>query len=285
MSIEKKTCTVSGNSIAYLHSGSGEPVLLVHGITTYSFIWKNIIPSLAADYEVLAVDLLGCGDSDKPLNVSYAIKDHAERMKEFITNLGIRKFHFVGHGLGGSIGQIFAVRYPELLYDLTMINTVAYDHWPVQPIMAMRTPVVRQLLIAAMDIGAFALIVKRGVYHKERVTPELIDLFMKPMLKPAGRKAFLHYAKSLNNQDLIEIEKKLCELAMPVLIIRGDADHCLSAAISEKLCREIPGSLLIRIPTGGHFIQEDEPEQLVIEIKSFFKRGLHLQGKQHVAEI
>lgn len=285
MSIEKKTCTVSGNSIAYLHSGSGEPVLLVHGITTYSFIWKNIIPSLAADYEVLAVDLLGCGDSDKPLNVSYAIKDHAERMKEFITNLGIRKFHFVGHGLGGSIGQIFAVRYPELLYDLTMINTVAYDHWPVQPIMAMRTPVVRQLLIAAMDIGAFALIVKRGVYHKERVTPELIDLFMKPMLKPAGRKAFLHYAKSLNNQDLIEIEKKLCELAMPVLIIRGDADHCLSAAISEKLCREIPGSLLIRIPTGGHFIQEDEPEQLVLEIKSFFKRGLHLQGKQHVAEI
>lgn len=285
MSIEKKTCTVSGNSIAYLHSGSGEPVLLVHGITTYSFIWKNIIPSLAADYEVLAVDLLGCGDSDKPLNVSYAIKDHAERMKEFITILGIRKFHFVGHGLGGSIGQIFAVRYPELLYDLTMINTVAYDHWPVQPIMAMRTPIVRQLLIAAMDIGAFALIVKRGIYHKERVTPELIDLFMKPMLKPGGRKAFLHYAKSLNNQDLIEIEKKLCELAMPVLIIRGDADHYLSAAISEKLCREIPGSLLIRIPAGGHFIQEDEPEQLVQEIKTFLKRGVHLQGKQHVAEI
>jgi pimeloyl-ACP methyl ester carboxylesterase len=285
MSIEKKTCTVSGNSIAYLHSGSGEPVLLVHGITTYSFIWKNIIPSLAADYEVLAVDLLGCGDSDKPLNVSYAIKDHAERMKEFITILGIQKFHFVGHGLGGSMGQIFAVHYPELLYDLTMINTVAYDHWPVQPIIAMRIPIVRQLLIAAMDIGAFALIVKRGIYHKERVTPELIDLFMKPMLKRGGRKAFLHYAKSLNNQDLIEIEKKLCELAMPVLIIRGDADHYLSAAISEKLHREIPGSLLIRIPTGGHFIQEDEPEQLVQEIKTFLKRGLHLQGKQHVAEI
>lgn len=272
MSIEKKTCTVSGNTISYLHSGSGEPVLLVHGITTYSFIWKNLMPSLAAHYEVLAVDLLGCGDSDKPPNVPYAIKNHAELLKELIDILGIEKFHFVGHGLGGGIGQIFAVRYPELLYDLTLINTVAYDLLPVKSIIAMRTPIVRQLLIAAMDTGAFALLIKRGIYHKERVTPELIELFLKPMLRPGGRKAFLQYAKSLNNQDLIEIKRKLCELTLPVLIIRGDADSYLGAAISETLHREIPGSLLIRIPTGGHFIQEDEPERLVQEIKAFFKR-------------
>jgi pimeloyl-ACP methyl ester carboxylesterase len=285
MAIEKKTCTVSGHTIAYLHSGSGEPVLLVHGITTYSFIWRKIIPSLAADYEVLAIDLLGCGDSDKPVNVSYAIKDHAERLKEFAATLGIQKLHFVGHDLGGGMGQILAVRFPDLLYDLTMINTVGYDYWPVQPIIAMRTPIFRQFLMAIMDIGAFGLIVKRGLYHKERFTPELMDLFMKPMLKPGGRKAFLHFTKCLNNQDLMEIEKELRELAVPVLIIRGDADPYLRAAISEKLHREIPGSLLIRIPTGGHFIQEDEPEQLVREIKAFFKRELHLQGRQHVTEI
>jgi 2-hydroxymuconate-semialdehyde hydrolase len=282
MSIEKKTCTVSGNTIAYLHSGSGEPVLLVHGITTYSFIWRRIIPSLAADYEVLAIDLLGCGDSDKPLTVPCGIKDQAEWLREFAASLGIRKFHFVGHDLGGGMGQILAVRFPSLLYDLTMINTVGYDYWPVQPIIAMRTPVFRQFLIAAMDIGAFGLIVKRGLYHKERFTPELMDLFMKPMLKPGGRRAFLHFAKCLNNQDLMDIEKELRELAVPVLIIRGDADPYLRAEISEKLHREIPGSVLIRIPTGGHFIQEDEPEQLVQAMKLFFKRELPLQEGDRV---
>jgi pimeloyl-ACP methyl ester carboxylesterase len=285
MAIVKKTCTVSGHTIAYLHAGSGEPVLLVHGITTYSFIWRKIIPLLAADYEVLAIDLLGCGDSDKPVNMSYAIKDQAKRLKEFVATLGIRKLHFVGHDLGGGMGQILAVRYPDLLYDLTMINTVGYDYWPVQPIIAMRTPIFRQFLMATVDIGVLGLIVKRGLYHKERFTPELMDLFMKPMLKPGGRKAFLHFAKCLNNQDLMEIEKELRELAVPVLIIRGDADHYLRAAISEKLHHEIPGSLLIRITTGGHFIQEDEPEQIVQAIKTFFKRELHLQGGQNVAEI
>jgi pimeloyl-ACP methyl ester carboxylesterase len=284
MSIEKKTCSVSGNTIAYLHSGSGEAVLLVHGITTYSFIWKDIIPSLAADYEVFAVDLLGCGDSDKPLSVSYSIKDHAARIKEFSTTLGIRKLHYVGHDLGGGMGQILAVRYPTLFYDLTMINTVGYDYWPVQPIIAMRTPIFRQFLMATMDIGAFGLIVRRGIYHKERFTPELMDLFMKPMLKPGGRRAFLHFAKCLNNRDLMEIQKELRELAVPVLIIRGDADPYLSAAISEKLHSEIPESLLIRIPTGGHYLQVDEPEQIAQEIKTFFKRELRLQGNRHVAE-
>ncbi len=285
MSIEKKTCTVSGNTIAYLHSGSGEPVLLVHGITTYSFIWRRIIPSLATDYEVFAIDLLGCGDSDKPLTVSCGIKDHAERVREFAAGLGIWKFHFVGHDLGGGMGQLLAVRFPDLLYDLTMINTVGYDYWPVQPIIAMRTPVFRQFLMAAMDIGAFGLIVKRGLYHKELFTPELMDLFMRPMLKPGGRKAFLHFARCLNNQDLMDIENELRELAVPVLIVRGDADPYLRPDISEKLHREIPGSVLIRIPTGGHFIQEDEPEQLVQAMKTFFKRELPMQERRHVTGI
>ncbi len=260
--------------MAFHRKGKGEPVLLVHGITTYSFIWRNIIPPLSKDYDVIAVDLLGCGDSDKPLNVSYAIKDHAERLHAFVTKLGLGKFHFVGHDLGGGMGQIFAVRYPELLHDLTLINTVAYDFWPVQPITALRTPIVRQFLMASFDLGTFKLVVKRGIYHKDRVTSELMDLFMRPMQTSEGRKAFLHFAKCLDNHNLVEIENDLRNLMIPVLILRGDADPYLGAGISEKLHREIPGSRLVRFPSGGHFIQEDEPEKIVQEILGFF-RGEH----------
>lgn len=260
--------------MAYYREGKGEPVLLVHGITTYSFIWRNIIPLLSKDYDVIAVDLLGCGDSDKRLDVSYAIKDHAERLHEFITKLELGKFHFVGHDLGGGMGQIFAVRHPEMLYDLTMINTVAYDFWPVQPIIALRTPIVRQFLMASLDLGTFRLIVKRGIYHKDRVTNELMDLFMRPMLTSEGRKAFMYFAKCLDNHNLMEIEDDLRRLKIRVLIIRGDGDPYLGATISEKLHREIPGSRLVRIPTGGHFIQEDEPERIAQEVIGFF-RGQH----------
>jgi pimeloyl-ACP methyl ester carboxylesterase len=170
MTLNKETLNISGHSMAFHREGEGEPVLLVHGITTYSFIWRRIIPLLSTAYDVIAVDLLGCGDSDKPLDVSYAIKDHAERLHEFVTRLGLAKFHFVGHDLGGGMGQIFAVRHPEMLHDLTVINTVAYDFWPVQPIIALRTPVLRLFLMASFDLGTFRLVVKRGLYYKDRVT-------------------------------------------------------------------------------------------------------------------
>lgn len=267
------TCTVDGCKIAYHTAGAGETILLVHGITTYSFIWRNIVPLLNDSYRVICVDLLGCGDSDKPLDVPYSLPRHAAILQAFVNKLNLGPLHFVGHDIGGGIGQMLAVQYPELLYDLTLINSVGHDFWPVQPVIAMRTPIIRQLAMATLDIGAFRLVVRRGLYHKERLTAELMDFFWKPMKTRAGRRAFLHFADCLNNRHLVEIEGDLCRLATPTHIMRGDADVYLSAAISEKLQHDIPRSKLTRIATGGHFIQEDEPEMVAQEILRFFRRG------------
>ena len=157
------TCRVAGHEIAYHSVGEGEPVLLVHGIMTYSFIWRKIVPLLKDHYRVISVDLLGCGASDKPLAVSYSVHQHASLLKDFADTLELDAFHFVGHDVGGGIGQIFAVRYPEAIADLTLINTVAHNFWPVQPIIAMRTPIIRQLAMATLDAGALRLIVRRGL--------------------------------------------------------------------------------------------------------------------------
>lgn len=264
-------CTIQGKNLVYYRSGKGEPLLLVHGITTYSFIWQTMVASLCAHFDVIAVDLLGCGDSDKPLDVPYSLKNHAALLAEFTTQLNLSKFHYVGHDLGGGIGQIFAVNHTDKLLDLTLVNSVAYDFWPVQPIIAMRTPIVRQFAMASLDYGTFKLLVKRGVYHKNRVTPELMAAFSKPMNTRMGRKAFLHFAKCLNNEDLLSITKELHALSIPVLLVRGDADPYLKAAIVEKLHAGIPHSRLVHIPTGSHFIQVDEPEQITTHLLNFFK--------------
>ncbi len=261
---------VAGHTMAYLSEGEGEPVLLVHGITTYSFIWRRVIPLLSHKYRVIAPDLLGCGASEKPLELSYAIKDHAEYLSGFLEALNIPKVHFVGHDLGGGMGQLFAVRHPSQLWDLTLINSVAYDFWPVQPIIAMRTPVIRQFLMGCLDWGALEWVVKRGLGRKERLTPELMELFQAPLATEEGRKAFLHFARCLDNHNLMEIEEDLRRLSLPVLILRGDSDPYLSASISERLHQEIPGSRLVRFPHGGHFMQEDEPEGLAAAMLEFF---------------
>ena len=265
----KQKCSVMGNDIAYYREGQGPPVIFLHGITTYSFLWREIVPYFREDFEIIAFDLLGSGDSDKPLDISYSLKSHAGILKEFTQALGIEKFHLVAHDLGGGIGQIFAVDHPEMLHSLTLINSVAYDYWPVQPITAMRTPIIRQIAMASLDIGAFRLIIKRGLYHKEHLTDELMAAFFLPMKTVEGRKAFLHFAKSLDNQDLTSISDELTKLQVSTLIIRGDADVYLSSEISKQLHQNLPNSRYEAIETGGHFIQIDEPELLAHTILSF----------------
>jgi len=260
---------IQGNSITYYREGKGETILFIHGITTYSFIWKRLVPFFKDKYDIILIDLLGCGDSDKPLNEDFSLKRQAHIIKEFCQKIGVSKVHLVCHDVGGGIGQILAVNFPDLLYDLTLINSVAYNFWPVQPIVAMRTPIIRQIAMATLDFGMFELIVKRGLYNKTLLSDELMKLFWKPMKTPIGRKGFLHFAKCLDNKNLTEIEEELRQLTLPVLIIRGEADVYLSASISEKLHSEIPNSQLIRIETAGHFMQEDEPGKTSTSILNF----------------
>jgi len=271
------TFDIDHQQIVYHRFGNGEPVLFIHGITTYSFIWRNIWPHFISDYDVIAVDLAGCGESSKNIDTSYSLKNHAYMLTKLIEHLDLKNVHLVCHDIGGGIGQIMAVKSKGLFKSLTLINSVAYDYWPVQPIISMRTPIIRNLALISLDLGAFRLLVKRGMYYRNRVDDELMSFFWKPMKTRDGRKAFLYFAHCLNNQDLMEIKDDLTALHLPVLIIRGEGDVFLRKVISEDLHKNLPNSQYKKISTGGHFIQEDEPEQLSQLILKFY-RGLNGRG-------
>ncbi|WP_319503223.1 alpha/beta hydrolase [uncultured Draconibacterium sp.] len=262
---------IRGKKIAYYRYGKGETILFVHGITTYSFIWKEMIPFFKDDYEIIMIDILGTGDSDKALEENISLKKQAHVLRDFCEHLQLSKIHLVCHDIGGGIGQIFSVNWPNLLSDLTLINSVAYNFWPVQPIITMRTPIIRQLAMASLDLGMFELIVKRGLYYKEKLNKEWMQLFQRPMKTASGRKGFLHLAKCLDNSNLTEIEEELRNLSLPVLIIRAEADVYLSSSIAEKLHSEIPNSQFVKIKDAGHFIQIDVPEKVAEHILNFIK--------------
>lgn len=255
---------LAGHDMAYKRSGQpqGETMVCVHGITTYSFVWQDVIPYFEQDYNVICIDLLGCGASDMPLDVSYSIQAHAERLHDFLCALNILKLHLLGHDLGGGIAQIFAIQHEPMLKTLTLINTVGYDYWPVQPITALRTPIIRQLLMGALDLGMFKLIIHQGVFHRHKITHALIEQFWQPLRTKEGRKAFMHFARCLDNQDLMMMVEKLKQLSVPTIIFRGDSDPFLTATIAERLHADIANSQLHRIQTASHFLMIDEPEWL-----------------------
>jgi len=259
------------HELVYYRVGHGEPILLVHGITSYSFIWRKLVPFLKDKYEIIIVDLLGCGDSDKSIDIDLSLKNQAQILSVFLKELHLDKVHLVGHDIGGGISQIMAVRYPDLVLSLSLLNTVAYDYWPVQPITSMRKPIIRQLAMAALDLGAFRFIVKRGLYNKKNLDSELMDLFWLPMRTNDGRKAFLYFAHCLNNTDLLDISDQISQLTIPVLILRGDHDIYLNKLIAQELHQNIQNSQLYIIPKAGHFMQEDVPIQIAQHLDGFIQ--------------
>ncbi len=260
---------IGKNTIAYRRRGKGKTVLLVHGVLSYSFLWKSIMDELADDFDLIAVDLLGCGASDKPTGADYSIVAQAEMLKTFIEQLGIAPLHLTGHDIGGGVSQILATRHPELFYDLILINSVGYDFWPVQPVTTMRLPIIRRLTSSIVSPTLLKMVISRAIYHKERLTPNLLYDFWCPFQTPEGKAGFVQLIKDLNNRLLTDITESLCRLKLPTLIIRGDADAYLSRSISEQLARDIPDSRLEIVPYGGHFIQLDEPQRISELMKEF----------------
>ncbi|MCB1192887.1 MAG: alpha/beta hydrolase [Leptospiraceae bacterium] len=261
--------SIGKNRIAYKQRGKGKKVILIHGVLSYSFLWDEVIEDLVDEFELIAVDLLGCGNSDKPKGVDYSIVAQAEMLKNLILQLEIAPLHLIGHDVGGGISQILATKYPKLFIDLTLINSVGYGYWPVQPITTMRLPIIRRLTSSIVNPTLLKMVLGRAIYHKERLTPQLINKFWYPFQTPEGKAGFVQLIKCINNRMLIEITQNLRNLKLSTLIIRGDADAYLSRNISQELVKDIPNSRFEVVPFAGHFIQIDEPKLISRLMREF----------------
>ena len=102
--ISSNVVHVKGLKIHYLSAGQGEPVVLLHGWPTSSYLWRKIIPRLAGNKWVIAPDLLGFGGSDKPIDTSYTLNHQVEILDSFLTGLGINQTSLIVHDLGGPVG-------------------------------------------------------------------------------------------------------------------------------------------------------------------------------------
>ena len=253
---------VGGHPMAYNRKGRGEPVLLVHGILAHSFIWRDVVPRLAERHDVLTVDLLGCGDSTMPMSLSLSLKAQADYLAELIHWLGLGRVHFVGHEVGGAIGQVLAVRHAKTVRSLTLVNSVAGDLWPAFPLNALKTPFLRHVILSLLDAGLSSWLVRRALSHREKVTEQLMNEYHRPLQTLTGRQALLHFARSLEAGDLVAIEPELRKLAIPVNVVWGTGERYLPAATPERLVATFPGCKLRKIEGAGHLVPIDEPAKL-----------------------
>jgi pimeloyl-ACP methyl ester carboxylesterase len=256
---------IKGKRIAISQAGKGYPVALLHGIPTSRLLWRHIVPYLAArGCEVTAIDLLGYGESDQPPDIDLGIAAQARLIGALLETIGWHDGALVGHDIGGGIAQLIAVDRPALLDRLVLVDTIAYDSFPVGPLARLKDPV-WDTILGAPDFDLKKGLRKSfeaGMAHADRVTAELITMYETPFAGVEGRRAYLRAARALRTDELASRMAEVEALKLPTLVLWGDEDVFQPIAYGERLAAALENGRLMRIVNAGHFSPEDEPERL-----------------------
>jgi haloalkane dehalogenase len=265
---------LEGLRMHYLDEGQGEPILLLHGEPTWSFLYRRMIPRLRTRFRCVAPDYIGFGRSDKWTNVeAYSFSAHSAMLERFVAALDLRGITLVVQDWGGPLGLYYAIRHPDRMARLVILNTglLVGDAQTLSPgLVSWREYVSRT---PDLPIG---LILKRSIGKRYELAPAIVEAYDAPfptLESKAGARAFpAIIPMSPDDPGAAEMREAKAELATwhkPALICFSDADPVFPPPVGEALARLIPGARFALIPGAGHFLQEEKGPEIAEEILRF----------------
>jgi len=254
--LERKHLRISAGEIAYVDMGEGPPVLLLHGFPTSAYLWRREAWLLAQRMRVIAPDLLGYGESDKPAHADLSEAAQAGYVKELLSALGIAEVAVVGHDIGGAVAQMLALDRGPRVEALVLLDSACFEAWSMEAVrMIQAVAPERETAGLAQEIvrARFDL----GMSHPGRLTDEDVAAYLRPW--QGDPPALFRAARGLTGRGLAGRELELAGLDIPALIIWGEADPFLPPNLAERLGETIPGSTVALLPGCSHFVNEDAP--------------------------
>jgi haloalkane dehalogenase len=273
----QKTANLDGLSykplrVAWTDLGQGEPVILLHGIPTWSYLYVEVIPLLAKTNRVVAPDFLGHGYSDKRDFFDRSLRAQTDMILRFMDQLGLARASFVGHDTGGGVALILAIEYPERVDRLVLTNVVAYDSWPIDDMIALGNPNWRSK--TPKEVADFiASGLPDGIYNENRLTPAFKTGIVAPYCDEEGKISIIRNASALNTNHTTMLVARHGEIAAPTLCLWGVHDPWQTIRDGERLAREIPNARLVRVENASHWIPHDTPEIFAEEVRRFLGRA------------
>jgi 2-hydroxymuconate-semialdehyde hydrolase len=270
----ERTVPVGAGSIHLREWGdpASEPVLLVHGIPTHGGLWNEVAAQLAARAHVLAPDMLGYGQSSPPNGAAVDIESQAGYLLRVLDALGLARATVVGHDIGGGVAQIIAVRHPDRVRRLGLVNSVCYDSWPIPEMKAIqKTAGAFEHLPAGLTTGGLKLWLRRGFVDQDRAGRYLDD-FLEPFSHRDGLKVFVEHARALDPRVTEELAPLLPELQIPVAVAWGRQDPFQKPRWAERLADDIPGAELTWIDEASHYAPADAPERVTAALERLLDR-------------
>lgn len=281
---EGRIFDLGGLAYHYLDEGAGEPVVMVHGNPTWSFYYRNLIPALCDDFRTIVPDHIGCGLSDKPDDDRYRYT-LARRVEDFGAFLDFLELEgpitLIAHDWGGMIAMAWAVRHPERVGRIVLMNTAAF-----QLPSHMRLPgalwFVRNTRIAPYLVLRFNLFSRGAAWlaPAKRLSKELRQAYCAPYDSPENRIATLRFVQDIPLEPsdpaydtVSEVEAGLPLFrGTPILLLWGEKDFVFRPAVLSIFEEIWPHAEVHRFPGAGHYVLEDAGVEIVPRIRDFLKR-------------
>ena len=254
MKLERTKTRISEGNIAYADLGEGPPVVMVHGFPTSADLWTSEAMLLASRMRVIAPDLLGYGESDKPETADISIETQARYLGELMDELGIGDFAVVGHGIGGGIAQLLAL--DRGAKALVLIDSVILDTSPEEVVQTLQEQVMAQEQPDFIE-NVIRVTFDMGVEHKGKMDEGLLEAFIQPWRDDPA--AFLRAGRSLGREGLEKRHRELAERDIDALVIWGEDDPFLSSELAERLGETLQRATVALLPACGHFVTFDAP--------------------------
>jgi haloalkane dehalogenase len=259
--------------------GDGDPVVLMHGLPSSSFLYRKVIPELASrGFRALSFDLPGLGLADRPSDFEYTFTGLGRFAVAAVDALDLDRFHLVVHDAGGPVGFELAAAIPDRVRSLTLLNTIV-DMNTVPFPMEIYARVATGSRWPALPPARITreLIYRIGIRNREAVPPEEVDAYRELVLRVDNGRAYLHIMRNLERtQEKARLYKRVVDTRVvpyPVQIVWGADDPILSLRKHGWKARQAAGLRTIATLPGKHFLQEDMAPEIAAAIGDFAVRA------------
>ena len=286
MFFEKHFKVVNGKRLAYIEEGHGDPIVLLHGNPTSSYLWRNVIPELTASGRVIAPDLIGQGDSEK-LSVSegpgrYTFEVAYEYLVGLLSELDAEQnVVLVGHDWGSALGFHWARNHPDLVrgiaYMEALVSPVEWSEWP---------EAARGIFQGFRSEKGEDLVLTRNLFVEavlpnsviRKLTDEEMGHYRAPFSTPDDRQPTLNWPRQIPiDGEPVEMVQLVSEygrwleetVTLPKLFINAEPGSILVGR-QREYCRSWPNQKEVTVP-GKHFVQEDSPSKIGKAIAEWLK--------------
>jgi pimeloyl-ACP methyl ester carboxylesterase len=270
--------TVNGILMHYVIGGKGDPVVLLHGWPETWYGWRHIIPKLIDNnYTVIAPDMRGFGDSEKP-QIGYDTKTVAEDIYQLVKKLGNSKIYIVAHDWGGPVAYSYAAAHPQDVRKMVILDTLLPGFGLEEAANFSPKGLWHLSFHAVRDLPEKLIDGKEDIYlnwfydwtyNQSAITSEDREEYIKQYSKPGAMRAGFEYYRAVFEDSEQNKEYANEKLEIPILTIGGEAGiGNFTAASFQKVANNVTG---ITLPNTGHFIPEERPKFLTKQILEFFK--------------